>query len=101
MNDNNIDVLMLTASYGGGHVQAAKAMVLGLKALKPDLRIETLDYVRWLNSALDYITRLLYVKVTSKAPLIWHILYDITDRPFFAKYSIARKLGLRLYNILQ
>ncbi|HHU31316.1 MAG TPA: glycosyltransferase [Clostridia bacterium] len=101
MNDNNIDVLMLTASYGGGHLQAAKAMVLGLKALKPDLRIETLDYVRWLNSALDYITRLLYVKVTSKAPLIWHILYDITDRPFFAKYSIARKLGFgRLYNYI-
>lgn len=102
MNDNNnIDVLILTASYGGGHVQASKAMAVGLKSLNPQVRIETLDYVRWLNSTIDYLTRMFYVKVTSKVPVIWHLLYDLTDHPFFAKYSLARKLGFsRLYNYI-
>jgi len=98
---NNIDVLILTASYGGGHVQAAKAMALGLDSLNPQLRIEILDYVRWLNSAIDYLTRMFYVKVTSKVPVIWQLIYDLTDHPFFAKYSLARKVGFnRLYNYI-
>lgn len=100
-NKNNVDVLMLTVSYGGGHVQAANALTLGLQALQPKLAVEILDYVRWLNATLDYLTRLAYVKVTSKVPTLWHLLYDFTDRPFFAKYSLTRRLGFqRLYNYI-
>lgn len=101
LNNKGLDVLMLTASYGGGHVQAAKALTLGLHALNSQFNIEMLDYVRWINTSLDYLTRLAYVKVTSKTPRLWHLLYDITDRPFFTKYSFIGRVGFhRLYNYL-
>ncbi|MDS1029897.1 glycosyltransferase [Bacillota bacterium LX-D] len=99
--DSKVDVLILTASYGGGHMQAAKALSQALKKLEPCLNIETLDYVRWINTRLDSFTKLAYVKVTSKAPSLWHLLYDITDRPFFAKHGLTRRLGYqRLYSYI-
>lgn len=99
--DHQIDVLILTTRYGGGHYQAAKAICYGFKKLQPDIKIEILDYVRWVNATLDYLTRLAYVKVTSKAPRLWHLLYDLTDRPFFVRHNFTNRLGWqKLYNYI-
>lgn len=99
--NGKIDVLILTTRYGGGHYQAARAISYGLKKIQPGLNIEILDYVRWVNSFLDYITRLAYVKVTSKAPRLWHLIYELTDRPFFVRYNLANRLGWqKLYDYL-
>ncbi|MDE2491049.1 MAG: glycosyltransferase, partial [Elusimicrobia bacterium] len=77
MNEN---VLVLHASVGAGHARAAQAVAAALALEDPDARVVTVD-------ALDLARPLFrraygggYLKLVEKAPSLFGLLFDLTDR---------------------
>ncbi len=72
------DVLNLTADYGAGHRRASAALHEALLDLCPNLRILTLNYIRFVHPALDQITQSLYVRTVKVAPELYRGFYYVT-----------------------
>lgn len=74
------DVLFLTATYGQGHVQAARALMEALEELRPDLRCVSVDFFDLVNPVFNAATRLAYIYSVRKAPVLWRQFYLRTAR---------------------
>ena len=72
-------VLILTASYGSGHNEAARCIVgeLTRRGAEPIV----LDHFRDLvHPAFDTVTRALYLQLLHRAPAVWGLAYALGDR---------------------
>ncbi|MDD5304350.1 MAG: glycosyltransferase [Elusimicrobia bacterium] len=74
-------ILILHASVGSGHTRAAQAVAAALKLEAPDANVVTVD-------ALDLARPLFkraygegYLMLIEKAPSLFGMLFDLTDRP--------------------
>ena len=59
-----------------GHYHAAKALEQGLRHLRPDVDIVTIDAFQYLNPVLARIVDRMYLSVVQKLPELWDYLYD-------------------------
>lgn len=73
------DVLILTASYGTGHSQVARALSCALQRLDPSLTVTILDYASFLDPFLEHFTRIGYYKSIQHFPLGYQLYYHATD----------------------
>ena len=72
-------VLILTASYGSGHNEAARSLAAAFARAGADVRI--VDHFRELVHPLfERATRALYVAMLRRAPLVWGMAYGLGDR---------------------
>lgn len=88
-------ILVLHASVGAGHTRAAMATAAALAAEAPGADIRVIDA---LDLARPLFSRLYgkgYLKLVEKAPALFGMLYDITDR------KPRRGLGDRLRRVVQ
>ncbi|HEY8532105.1 MAG TPA: glycosyltransferase [Limnochorda sp.] len=74
-----VDVILLEASYGGGHAQAAVALAASLAELEPGWRVERVDFFDLINPALNEATRYAYAQCLIHAPVLWRELYERTN----------------------
>lgn len=70
---NGVKVLLLTASFGDGHNQAAYAVAEGLKAR--DVRVRVVDYTEWLHPALRSFAKFSLIQGVQKAPILYGMFY--------------------------
>lgn len=74
-----IRVLILSASYGAGHVQAARAIRTALIELEPDAHVDILEYFEeFVSIAYAQVTRAGYLGSISYAPPLYGIFYELT-----------------------
>jgi processive 1,2-diacylglycerol beta-glucosyltransferase len=95
-------VLILMASYGAGHRQAARAIGEALRDKRPELAIATADYVDLVSPAFNRVTQSAYVLSVKYVPAAFGWFYHGTSRigprSGFQRYlnSLGRRRVLRL-----
>jgi len=80
MNERD-DILILTASAGGGHLVAARAMEAALRARAPQLRISVVDVLAIANPLFRRLYAGGYLALVRHLPAAMGWLYDTMDRP--------------------
>ncbi|WP_324715959.1 glycosyltransferase [Carboxydochorda subterranea] len=75
-----LDVLVLAATYGNGHLQAGRAVMQALVALRPELRTGMLDFFDLINPVFNAATRFAYIYSVRRAPTLWREFYERTAR---------------------
>lgn len=80
-------VLIFYASYGGGHLSAAKAIKQYIDEHYDDAQTEMIDCVKYVNKSLDKVTTAAYREMAKKAPWAWEKVYDKSQNGLLAKVS--------------
>src|SRR5574344_1249099 len=80
-------ILVFYASYGGGHLSAAKSIVKCINDNYPDSEVEMIDCVKYVNKALDKVTTAAYREMAKKAPWAWEKVYYKSQSGTLAKVS--------------
>lgn len=96
-------VLIFYASYGGGHLNAAKSIDTCLRKLDPELDIELIDCMKYVNIALEKITTAAYRQMAKKLPWAWGRIYaDSQKGPLAHISSRSNKiLAIKLLRLLR
>ncbi len=80
-------VLIFYASYGGGHLSAAKSIKQFIDENYSDVQTEMIDCVKYVNKALDKITTAAYREMAKKAPWAWEKVYYKSQGGLLGKVS--------------
>lgn len=96
-------ILIFYASYGGGHLNAAKSIEACLKKNYPDFDVELIDCMKYVNIALEKITTSAYREITKKAPWAWGRIYaDSQKGPLAHISSRSNKImAIKLLKLLR
>lgn len=73
-------VLILSASYGEGHQQAALAVQEALVARNPGVDVKIIDYLHTVHPMLNSVARYCYLKSVRFAPALYGLFYKGTSR---------------------
>jgi processive 1,2-diacylglycerol beta-glucosyltransferase len=74
-------ILILSASTGGGHLIAARAMEQALRAQAPQAEVEVLDVLSITNAFFRKLCAGGYLRLVQHIPTAMGWLYDLMDRP--------------------
>ena len=80
-------VLIFYASYGGGHLSAAKSIKQYIDEYYDDVETQMIDCVKYINKALDKVTTAAYREMAKKAPWAWEKVYYKSQDGFLGKVS--------------
>ena len=92
-------VLIFYASYGGGHLSAAKSIQNYLTENYQDLEAEMIDCMKYINKPIEKLTTGAYREMAKKAPRLWGKVYTASSKGPISKLSkdsnkiMARKLN--------
>lgn len=92
----NKRLLILTASIGAGHNQAAKAVAAGLAEAAPDVQVETVDILNYTGRIFRAWYAGGYAVAVTKLPWLYGLGFWLQDRPDYAARSLRERL--RLWN---
>lgn len=84
-------ILILTASVGAGHVRAAEAVELALRARDPAAHIERHDVMALTNMVFRRVYGKAYLDLVNHAPHLVGMMYDFSDSPQATK-GVKHKL---------
>jgi processive 1,2-diacylglycerol beta-glucosyltransferase len=91
-------ILILSASYGGGHQRVAEVIEQVCRDTTPSARVEVIDFFEaFVNPALSHVTRSLYINSVRHAPSLWGAFYYATGniRPDSPTQKMINRLGRR------
>lgn len=80
-------ILIFYASYGGGHLSAAKSIKEFIDSNYSDVETEMIDCVKYVNKALDKVTTTAYREMAKKAPWAWEKVYYQSQSGLLSKVS--------------
>ena len=75
-----MNILIISASTGGGHKRAAAALEDKIKHLNPNARVTVIDGLKAIGKMYDKAVVQGYYFLVKKAPTFYGGLYKITDR---------------------
>jgi processive 1,2-diacylglycerol beta-glucosyltransferase len=73
-------LLVLSASYGEGHQQAAVAIRDALKNMSPHTEVKIIDYMRSVHPMLDSVMKYCYLNSVRFAPALYGWFYKGTSQ---------------------
>jgi processive 1,2-diacylglycerol beta-glucosyltransferase len=74
-----LDVIFLSASYGGGHQQASLALANALDICQDKLNTEIVDFMELISPLINRLTRFTYTKSVRNTPGLYGYFYRVTD----------------------
>ncbi len=74
------DVLILSASYGGGHNQVARALTSALQLQAPGMKIITVDYCDLIVPLFNRLTQFGYMQSIRHFPVGYALYYQATGK---------------------
>ncbi len=78
-----MNILIFYASYGGGHLNAAKSIYEYLSNHNQNNQIELIDCMKYVNKTVEKVTTVAYREAAKKAPWVWGRIYsDSQSRSF-------------------
>jgi processive 1,2-diacylglycerol beta-glucosyltransferase len=92
----NKKILILHASVGAGHTQAAKAVAAALALEAPDANVMTVDALTLARPLFKRAYGEGYLKLVEKAPSLFGMIFEMTDRP-----AKGRNIGDKLRRAVQ
>ena len=96
-------ILVLYGSYGGGHLSAAKSIYEYLTTINPDLHVELVDCIEYINKHLNKISTDAYKGMTKNAPFMWELVYNATQDGAMAKVATTSNkiLSFKLLQLIE
>jgi processive 1,2-diacylglycerol beta-glucosyltransferase len=94
-------ILILTAAIGSGHLRAAEAVELALRAISPDALIRNVDVLTLSSVAFKKLYAQSYLQMVHRTPHLVGMFYEMTDkavRPEHTSYQVRtfmQRLSLR------
>ncbi|MCL6453335.1 MAG: glycosyltransferase [Alicyclobacillus sp.] len=79
MNET-LDVLLLSAGYGEGHHQSARAIEEALQSVWPGCRTQVLDYLAYVPDFIEHATVGLYKVMSKHSPWVYAGVYHLTSQ---------------------
>ncbi len=80
-------VLIFYASYGGGHLNAAKSIENNIKNNYKNIDTELIDCMKYVNKPIEKITTAAYRGMAKKAPWAWGRIYSDSQKGPLAHLS--------------
>ena len=78
-------IMISYASYGGGHLTAAKNLKEYIEKNYPDSEVFLFDFMKYINRVIDKVSGTTYEKITTNIPWFWGKIYYHTQEPIFEK----------------
>lgn len=96
-------ILIFYASYGGGHLNAAKSINEYIKTNYQDIDIELIDCMKYVNKTIEKITTAAYREMAKKMPWAWGKIYaDSQKGPLAHISSRSNKImAIKLLRLLR
>ena len=95
-------IIIFYASYGRGHLSAAKSIKEHLEKNYNDVNVEMIDCMKYISNALEKITTGAYKEMAKKLPSLWgHIYINSQKGPLGHISSRANKImAIKLKNLI-
>lgn len=81
-------VLTFYASYGGGHLSAAKSIQKYINENYKNINSEIIDCMKYISKPIEKITTGAYRQMAKKAPKLWGKVYSDSEKGFLSTFSI-------------
>lgn len=98
-----MNILILTAATGGGHIQASRALEASLKEANPLAQVEVVDGLKYINKCVDKIISGSYLILAKYLKRTYKKLYELTDRDSAIAVIVEKLtlfLGLKLLKLV-
>ncbi len=98
-------IMISYASYGGGHLSAAKNLKEYIEKNYPDAEVFLFDCMKYINRVIDKVCGSTYSKITTNIPWFWGKIYYNTQEPIFERIMdlsnkvLSYKLGRLLKDL--
>ena len=95
--------LIFYASYGGGHINAAKSINEYLKNNYKNIDVELIDCMKYVNKTIEKVTTAAYREMAKKMPWDWERIYSDSQKgPLAHITSRSNKiLAIKLLKLLR
>lgn len=96
-------ILIFYASYGGGHLSAAKSIKDCLENSYTDIQVEMEDCIKYINKFLDKLTTGAYKKMAKDAPKLWGRVYSKSQKGIISGISKGtnKLMSRKLYKLIK
>lgn len=96
-------VIIFYASYGGGHLSAAKSIKQYMDANYANTEVELIDCMKYISIALDKVTTTAYKEMAKKAPWAWGKVYARSQKGPLSHISSSsnKVMAIKLLKLLQ
>lgn len=88
--------LIFYAKYGGGHLSAATALKEAIEITYPNVEIEVIDFMEYVNKILNTITTGTYNEMARKAPFVWGEVYNHSNKGPISRFSKTTNMVLAI-----
>ena len=102
--DNSImKILIFYASYGGGHLNAAKSINDYIISNYPNYNVELIDCMKYVNKTIEKLTTAAYREMAKKAPWAWGKIYSDSQKGPLAHLSSRSNkiMAIKLLRLLR
>lgn len=96
-------VLIFYASYGGGHLSAAKSIRDCITNSYPTIEVDLVDCMKYINKGIEKITTTAYKEMAKKAPWAWEKVYYHSQKGPLAHVSSSsnKLMALKLKTLIE
>lgn len=96
-------ILIFYASFGGGHLSAAKSIETYLKENYQDFDVELIDCMKYANKPLEKVSTAAYRGMAKNAPWAWGFLYNNSQKGPLAHISSKANafMAIKLLQLLK
>jgi len=79
-------VLIFYASYGGGHLSAAKSILEYIQKYNTNVEVEMIDCMKYISKSLEKLTTGAYREMAKKVPTLWGKVYSDSQKRTIRTY---------------
>lgn len=96
-------VLIFYASYGGGHLNAAKSIYECMLNCYQNIDVELMDCMKYVNKTIEKVTTAAYREAAKKAPWVWGKIYNDSQKGPLAHLSSRSNkiMAIKLLKLLR
>ena len=96
-------ILIFYASYGGGHLNAAKSIYEYITLNYPNHNVEMIDCMKYVNKTIEKITTAAYREAAKKVPWVWGKIYNDSQKGPLAHLSSRSNkiMAIKLLKLLR
>ncbi|MBP3832025.1 MAG: hypothetical protein ILA02_06605 [Clostridia bacterium] len=96
-------ILIFYASFGGGHLSAAKSIEKYLQKSYNNITVELIDCMKYVNKTIEKISTSAYKEMAKKAPWAWGKIYEGSQKGPLAHISSKANsfMAIKLLKLLR